>query len=259
MTLKQYECKPEFEDVSLNGREGELCHISAQVEMCKRDLLKTYFVPGMPSGVNGDDLLRNTAFMTALRAELTERFIDLLSNAQINGNDYNPELCDSFSLFDKFKASADIIKVPTSVPITSTNVFAEFQRMLDRYPNNNRYTRRTDLQPKFAVSGNIASAYMAYLALNSTGFTVYNPTVGGSQIPDFQAIPMYVINALPANTMFLTYPRNIKMFGNTAPGVTEYIERDLSLYDIDDTVRIAIRTKTAVDFGRADEIVTYNI
>jgi hypothetical protein len=229
--------------------------------MCKKDLLNTYFVPGMPAGADGDSMLRNAAFMAAIRKELTDKFAELLSNAQITGDNYNAGLagCDTFSLFDKLNAEASVIEVSTPVNITAANVQAELQRALTLYPARLRYRNGdANYQPKFAVSPDVASAWQDYLSQSAPGWSAFDPTVGGAVRP-FQGIEMYVINEMPDSTFFLTYPRNIKMFGNTTPGATEYIERDLSQYDINDTIRIAIRTKTAVDFGRGDEIVTYNI
>lgn len=268
-TLVDYACAgPVPENVVLAQRRTTLCSVMSGWAACAEDIAGTYRSLRLRAGLSRQSILDDSELSNMLQAIMLEQFANQVDILSLRGQDYTygGELtaCPGISFLEKLEASTEVRTINAPATITAANVIdSVLEAMLIQYPSQLRFrgTRSAPLQPKFAVSVDIADAYRNRmnnpLIVGGNGpagvYAGYDPSK--SNLPQYAGIDIVVLNNLPPRTAWLTYPANTAIFVDAMTDLTQLRIVDQSLYGLSDQVVMKLQTRVAADFGIADEIV----
>jgi hypothetical protein len=166
-------------------------------DLCKEDFRATWSADDLGASAHNDNFSKEIldAIIADKLAQHGEKIGRLIWNATVAVNGY-----DGF--LKRFSADATVIDV-ASTTVTKANVLAEIEKVVTASPAN---LNGSDLV--LSVSRNIAQAYNFYLigqgTINGLGGNANTSLVFGDYT-------MVVDKGLPANTMVLADPKNLKV------------------------------------------------
>jgi hypothetical protein len=135
--------------------------------------------------------------------------------------------------------------------VTSANVIAEIQKVVDAIPN--AVYGREDL--RVYISNKIAKAYVAAQA--ALGYRD-NYHVGKTEM-NFQGVPLFVASGLGDNVMVAAEKSNLYFGTGLLSDHNEIKVLDMQDLDGSQNARIIMRFTAGVQYGSVEDIVTYGI
>lgn len=234
ITLTERVLTPEYQQVNL--------------QLCKKDFTNDW--EAMQMGLSAHhNLPPNFAdfligHVAAKVAERTEKSIWAGSTAT-NGQ------FDGFSTLLAADADLPSGNEVSGTTVTSANVIAEIQKVLDAVPN--AVYGKEDL--KIYVSTKIAKAYISAQA--ALGYRD-NFHAGMTEL-NFQGTPLFVASGLGDNVMVAAETSNLFFGTGLLADHNEVKVLDMSDLDGSDNVRVVMRFTAGVQYGTVEDIVTYGI
>lgn len=145
-------------------------------------------------------------------------------------------------------ADSDVVDV-TGTTVTSANVIAEIQKVVDAIPNT--VYGKEDL--RIYISTNIAKAYVSAQA--ALGYRdLYH--VGKTEM-NFQGIPLFVAQGLADNDMVAAETSNLYFGTGLLSDHNEVKVIDMADLDGSQNVRVVMRFTAGVQYGIGGDIVLY--
>ena len=145
-------------------------------------------------------------------------------------------------------ADADVVDV-TGTTVTSSNVIAEIQKVVDAIPNT--VYGKEDL--RIYISTNIAKAYVSAQA--ALGYRdLYH--VGKTEM-NFQGIPLFIAQGLADNDMVAAETSNLYFGTGLLSDHNEVKVIDMADLDGSQNVRVVMRFTAGVQYGIGGDIVLY--
>jgi len=234
ITLTERILQPEYQQVNL--------------QLCKKDFISDWEALSM--GLSAHHSLPSNfsdyviSYVAAKVAERTETSI-WQGATSTNGQ------FDGFSTLLAADANLPSGNEVTGTTVTSANVIAEIQKVVDAIPN--AVYGKEDL--KIYISNKIAKAYIAAQA--ALGYRD-NYHVGQSEL-NFQGVPLFVSTGLADNVMVAAETSNLFFGTGLLADHNEVKVLDMSDLDGSDNVRIVMRFTAGVQYGNVEDIVTYGI
>lgn len=251
-------CCPTMNDnVDLIQRTGTICGFEMTGSICYRDLINTPREVKMLDGMNRESVLQDTELVSKLTEDILKTASTKWDDIILNGakpiapalpSNYL-ELCDG--LRTKWAADANVITV-AKVAITSANVIAQLQRVIDAIPNE--IYDNPSKPVKIAVSTAILRAYRAANA------NILNPNLPVTQAAplEFQGFEIVPLAYLPADEMFATFSDNIMLVYDSESDVSTLEFYDKGAYSACKEVDMVLNFRGAVDYGYGQYIVWYS-
>lgn len=238
--------------VTLDERIIEPKSIQVNLELCKKDFQSDWDAISM--GYSAFDVLPPTfqAFFAETLAAVTNEAVEI---SVWNGDKGNAGEFDGF--ITKMAADSDVIDV-TALTITAANVIEELGKVADAIPQSIYNTEDITIY----ISANIARAYIRALGgfgtagLGASGY-LGQGTVGDKPL-NFDGIPLFLANGLPANRMVGAQARNL--WYGTGLMSDQNTVQILDMADIDGSqnVRFILRFTGDTQYGYGTEVVLYS-
>jgi len=188
-----------------------------------------------------DFLIGHIAAKVAERTETSIWQGDTSTNGQFDG----------FSTLLAADANLPSGNEVTGTTVTSANVIAEIQKVIDAIPN--AVYGREDL--RVYISNKIAKAYVAAQA--ALGYRD-NYHVGKTEM-NFQGVPLFVASGLGDNVMVAAEKSNLYFGTGLLSDHNEIKVLDMQDLDGSQNARIIMRFTAGVQYGSVEDIVTYGI
>lgn len=228
--------------------------LEVNLNLCKKDFIRDWEAELM--GFSAWDSMPPNfqAFLIAriggVVADKTE--VDIWGGVGANDGEF-----DGFTTL--FAADANVIDV-TSTAITSANVVAEMQKVVDAIPNRVYKAINDDLN--LYVSPDIWRAYTAALGgfgangLGANGYMGQGPANEGVPLR-FNGVAVFMADGMPAGQMVAARVSNLWFGTGLLNDMTEVKIKDMTDVDLSHNFRFAMAYTAGVQYGFGEEIVYY--
>jgi hypothetical protein len=229
--------------VTLNERVIQPEELQVNLQLCKKDFRSDWEAIEMGISVYDnlpasftDFLIAQTAGRVAQQTEQNIWSGSTATQGQFTG------------MLDQLSGSGATF-VTASAQVTSSNVIAELQRMVDAIPNT--VYGKEDLY--IYVPTNIVKAYQTALGAANYQFNAYT----GFAPLNFQGINLAWCPGMPSNKMIAAQKSNLFFGTALLDNKNEVKVLDMADLDGSQNVRIIMRYTAGVQYGIASDIVVY--
>lgn len=265
-SIADYECKPtQRGSAELIQKQGDLCRLQTIYELCHDVLVGTYRERFLRGGVTGESILDDSALAAEIEADALENWRDTLDYLLVNstGGIYDTVTCTNVGILAKLDAPGSGVLRETFGAITAANVITKLQAVYERYPAALRFRMRGGSRPKFMVSPDVVGAWFTAVNAPATSsgtglsgtFTNMDPTQ--APVMQFRGIQMDVVNNLPAGSIILTDPTNLRIFTDAESDWNNLRIIDLSLTTADDVLLYKLEAGIGIEFMIGEEIAAH--
>lgn len=231
--------------VTVTERILTLEKFQVQRELCKKDFL-TDWVAG--SAQNGE-----------LAPEYAQAMIDSMlggiaqKNETVLWSGANGTTGEYDGFITLMLADSTVIDVASPEAVTTANVFAKLQLLIDAAPD--RVKRATE-KPLIYMGQDVWEKFIFANAAAGNGWYTY---AGGAVPATFMGLyDIAVCPGMPTNTMVLAQKSNLWFGTNLLSDWNEVALLDMKDKDLSDNVRFSARFFAAVQYGFGNEITLYN-
>ena len=259
-------CSTTPTSMTMDQRTGALCNFEFQTSMDKNALVCSARERFLAEGFNAESPLDDSFLVAAMTEVMLGTVAEQWDEVLLTGVATEPfvdylDICDG--LIQKFTDNVEsgtepggTVIIVANDTVTTSNVLAELNLIYASVPASLKsFTRQGGRRLKFAVSRNIADAYIEVITQTQAGFNAFNPTLPGALL--YKGYEMVILDSLPANTAFATYSDNIAIFVDGDGDFSEIRFWDKSDSGPCDEIVARIKFRSAIDFGVGAEIVWY--
>lgn len=231
-------------EVAITERFLTIKKFQVQREICKN----TYLQDWASKDVQNGNL--ETALTDNLIANMLEGIASANETKMWQGTDSTTSYDGLVTLISN-DVDGDVNFVTTPVAITTSNVFAEIQRMVETLPVA---IKQSTEKPIIYMSNDVWEKYMFASAAAGNGWY----TFGGAEVPKTW-LGMYqiaVCSGLPANTMLMTQKSNLWFGTNVESDWNNILVKDMGEFG-EDNVRFSAKFFAGVQYGIGAKISAY--
>lgn len=261
-------CPTDFGSLAINQQREPVCTLALNKAVDHDVFVNSYFASSYRRGTQAKRATDVSDFTLGVTQAFLEGFFEGVHGFLVSGAEYNAALeaeCPDSGLLTKLAADVPAANVVGSpVAITPDNVAQEINRLWLTLPIASRRAKGRK-EPKFALAGNVYEALLQlYYNPTQTSGTGPSGTVAGvtwesGQPVRFNNLPFYVLDQLPDDSMFLTWPQNIVVAMDTRADLTRLEVRDLFETTLCRQVQMQIAASVGVAVQRFDQVATYGI
>lgn len=231
-------------EVAITERFLTIKKFQVQREICKNTYLQDWAAKDVQNGN------LETALTDNLIANMLEGIAAANETKMWQGTDSSTSYDGLVTLISN-DVDSDVNFVTTPVAITTSNVFAEIQRMIDTLPVA---TKQSTEKPIIYMSNDVWEKFMFASAAAGNGWY----TFGGAEVPKLW-LGMYqiaVCSGLPANTMLMTQKSNLWFGTNVESDWNNILVKDMGEFG-EDNVRFSAKFFAGVQYGIGSKIAAY--
>lgn len=231
-------------EVAITERFLTIKKFQVQREICKNTYLQDWAAKDVQNGN------LETALTDNLIANMLEGIAAANETKMWQGTDSSTSYDGLVTLISN-DVDGDVNFVTTPVAITTSNVFAEIQRMIDTLPVA---TKQSTEKPIIYMSNDVWEKFMFASAAAGNGWY----TFGGAEVPKLW-LGMYqiaVCSGLPANTMLMTQKSNLWFGTNVESDWNNILVKDMGEFG-EDNVRFSAKFFAGVQYGIGAKISAY--
>ena len=243
ITLTERILQPEFQQVNL--------------QLCKKDFISDWEAESMGFSAHHD---LPPSFSDFLIAHVAAKVAQRTEQSIWDGNTSNNGQFDGLSKLISLDANLPAAQEVAGTTVTSSNVIAQIGSIVDAIPS----TLYGNEDLNIYVSQNIARAYVRALGGFASGIGAAGTDTKGTQwynngALSFDGVKLFVANGLADNTAIAAEKSNIYFGTGLLSDHNEVKVLDMSDLDGSDNVRVVMRFTAGVQYGIAEDIVTYGI
>lgn len=231
-------------EVAITERFLTIKKFQVQREICKNTYLQDWAAKDVQNGN------LETALTDNLIANMLEGIAAANETKMWQGTDSSTSYDGLVTLISN-DVDGDVNFVTTPVAITTSNVFAETQRMIDTLPVA---VKQSTEKPIIYMSNDVWEKFMFASAAAGNGWY----TFGGAEVPKLW-LGMYqiaVCSGLPANTMLMTQKSNLWFGTNVESDWNNILVKDMGEFG-EDNVRFSAKFFAGVQYGIGAKISAY--
>jgi hypothetical protein len=233
--------------VTLNEKILQPEEFQVNLQLCKKDFRSDWEAIEMGISVYDNLPPTFTDFLIAQAAGQVAQALE--TNIWSGSNAASGQFAGFVNLVSGSGTGA--IQVFGAAQVSSSNVVAELQRVVDAIPNS--VYGKEDLA--IYVPTNVVKAYQTAVGNIGTGYL--NQTVIGQKPLDFQGIPLAFCPGMPSNTIIAAQKSNLYFGTGLLDDRNEVKILDMGDLDGSQNVRVIMRYTAAVQIGIAADIVYY--